>query len=372
MSKLLIIASLADSLVNFRGDLIADIKRRGHEVVTCAPEPEAAMREKLAQQGMNFHAVPMSRTGMNPIADLKLFLALRRLMQAEKPDAVFAYTIKPVVYGHLAARSLGIARRYALITGLGYAFTAAQKSRLRQAVSTVARWLYKVGLLGARAVIFQNPDDKKAFIDLGLIRDKGNIHIVNGSGVNTTHFTPAPLPEAPEFLLIARLLADKGVREYAEAARLVKAKHPEAEFHLVGPRDNNPSAISESELKEWTDGKTIIYHGATNDVRPFIAKASVYVLPSYREGTPRSVLEAMAMGRPIITTDVPGCRETVTHQLNGLLVPAQDAVALAGAMTRLIEEPQLRTQYAAESLMLVATKYDVTLVNRRMLEALEL
>jgi glycosyltransferase involved in cell wall biosynthesis len=215
--------------------------------------------------------------------------------------------------------------------------------------------------------VFQNPDDQKTFLDLGLISRSAETALVNGSGVSLDRFTPSPLPAATDsFLMVARLLRDKGVREYVEAAKLVREDYPSAKFVLIGPRDSNPDAIEATELDDWVSSGVIDYRGELQDVRPALAECAVFVLPSYREGTPRSVLEALATGRAVITTDAPGCRETVDHEINGLLVPVASAAAVAEAMRRLIREPALVTRMSQASLQKARSKYDVKLVNEKM------
>lgn len=370
MSTVLIVAGLAESLLNFRGDLIRAMQARGHTVHAVAPDCDIAFREQLDTAGIHFHPVIMQRSGLNPLADLTTFREIRAVCRAVKPDIVLAYTIKPVAYGLLAARSAGIRRRFALITGTGYTFAEAA-SLPRRLLGGIARLLYKLGLLGVSGVFFQNPDDRDMFIGYGLVGRETPIHMVNGSGVNLAHFAPAPLPEGASFLLVARLLLDKGIREYAAAARQVKRTHPQASFHLVGPTDPSPNAIPESELEGWMKEGVLTYHGVEKDVRPSIAAASVYVLPSYSEGTPRSVLEAMAMGRAVITTDAPGCRETVEEGVNGFLVPPRDSEALAAAMCKLADSAALRAFMGDTSRKRAEGKYDVHEVNRQMLAVLE-
>lgn len=372
MAKVLIIAGLAESLLNFRGSLLKAMQHAGHRVYACAPECDLQIKRRLADAGIEFVSVPMSRAGLNPLEDIATVNAIRRMCLQVRPDAVLAYTIKPVVYGLLAARLAGIQRRFALITGLGYAFTAAQTSFGRRLINVIAQGLYRLGLRDAKGVFFQNPDDKQLFEELGLFPVDTSVTVVNGSGVDTTYFSPEPLPDQPVFLLIARLLADKGVREYAAAAALVQQQYNQARFLLVGPHDPNPSAIGKDELDGWIASGAIDYLGALTDVRPAIKRARVYVLPSYREGTPRSVLEAMAQGRAIITTDAPGCRETVEDGLNGVLVPVRDVQALADAMIRMITDPDQVARMGQYSRQIAVDKYDVHKVNAVMLTAMGL
>lgn len=367
-----VFGSFANSLVNFRGPLMRAMVERGHRVVAIAPRALAVVIDTLAAMGVEYRDVPLKGAGMRVDQDLRAVCALTAMFRELRPDMVLSYTIKPVIYGLLAARLAGVPRRFAMITGLGYTFIG---GGLRaQLAGTAARCLYRLSLRGADRVFFQNPDDRTLFEELRLVRGSEQAVMISGSGVDLDAFRPVPLPTGrPSFLLIARFLREKGIREYVDAARQVRAKYPQATFHLVGWLDKgNPAAISERELRSWIADGVVRYHGQLDDVRPAIAAASVYVLPSYREGTPRSVLEAMAMGRPIVTTDAPGCRATVTHGVNGYLVPVKDAVALAQAMERFVEEPGLIAAMGRESRRIAEEKYDVHRVNGIILEAMGL
>ncbi|OSI13303.1 glycosyltransferase family 4 protein [Neisseria canis] len=372
MKKFLMIAGFAESVVNFRWDLICAVQAKGLEVHIAAPEilQDAPTREKLQAQGFILHNVPMQRTGTNPVEDFKTLLALRQLMQQIKPDYVLAYTIKPVIYGMLAAKSAGVPHRIALITGLGYAFQDSDSSTAKNWIRRITRGLYKQALAATEVTFFQNDDDQKLFSDLGITSPGQRTIVVNGSGVNTEKFSPQPLPEGEEihFLLIGRLLKDKGVREYVEAARKVKQKYPHAVFNMVGFIDINPSAITQAELDQWVSEGTVKFWGKLSDVRPALNACHIFVLPSYREGTPRTVLEAMATGRAIITTDAPGCRQTVDEGYNGFLVPVQSSEKLAEAMERFITQPDLIESMRQASLEIVKTKYDVNIINDFMLQ----
>ena len=304
---------------------------------------------------------------MNPVADFVMAVSLFRLMRKIRPDVVLSYTIKPVIWGTLAAWIARVPKRYALITGLGYAFTGKATGK-RLIIQRIARWLYKCALARATKVFFQNPDDAALFKNLGLVPGHVPIVVVNGSGVDTAHFAPVPLPKGPmSFLLIARLLGDKGIREYVQAASIIRRNHPTVRFDLVGGLDTNPDTIALAEVERWHALGDIIWHGPLDDVRPAIAAAHVYVLPSYREGTPRTVLEAMSMGRAVITTDAPGCRETVVEGINGFLVPVRDGVALANTMKRFIDRQDLVVEMGLTSRRIAEDKYDVHKVNAVML-----
>ncbi|MDN5881511.1 MAG: glycosyltransferase family 4 protein [Nitrosospira sp.] len=241
--------------------------------------------------------------------------------------------------------------------------------RLQRAVLA----LYRHAFGRCTRVLFQNPDDRDEFVARRVV-DGEKCALVNGSGVDLDVFRLTPLPAGGGtiFLLIARLLGDKGIREYAQAAALVRRSYPEARFWLVGPGDPSPDAISETEVKGWEQSGAIEYFGEAADVLPFLEKGAVYVLPSYREGTPRTVLEAMAVGRPVITTDAPGCRETVADGDNGYLVPVRNVEALAEAMCRFLDNPELIKQMGRRSREIAEERFDVHKVNKQMLAAMGL
>lgn len=373
MSKYLIIGSHAEQLLNFRGDLIRHLQSRGHEVLTASPPAESsAVDQRFTSWGVRRIDLVMDRTGVSIVADLRLLSQIRTMLRAEKPDLVLAYTIKPVIYGALAARLAGQPPMVAMITGLGLAFS--EPTSLRQwLVRKFARTLYDWAMRCTQVVIFQNPDDEADFRRHGLLHAHHRVEQTNGSGVNLQRFAAAPLPKQPfRFLMIARLLVDKGVREYIAAASLLRQVYPEIECHLVGPFDPNPAALSQAEIAAATASGTIIHHGFTRDVRPHLDQCHVYVLPSYREGTPRSVLEALAVGRPVITTDAPGCRETVINGLNGLLVPVGSAAPLADAMRHMVELPaEALIAMGAASRQLAESRFDVVAVNGKLATILE-
>lgn len=368
---LLLIGSFAESLVNFRGPLIAAATACGHRVVACAPGGDARLHSRLAELGAEFRPIRLERTGLDPLADLRTLWELMRLMSEIRPDAVLAYTVKPVVYGSIAAWLCRVPEIYSLITGLGYAFVNTGKDG--RITRRIVRALYWISLRMNRKVFFQNQDDQSLFLSLGLLPTKERSVLVNGSGVDIDKFSPEPLADGHVFLLIARLLRDKGVREYVQAARIVKQTYPDAVFLLAGWLDaSNPASIAREELDHWVAEGVIEYLGVLDDVRPALARCSVYVLPSYREGTPRTVLEAMAMGRPVITTDTPGCRETVQDGCNGFLVPVKDSGALAEAMVRMLKTPSLREVFGRRSRELAVQRYDAREVAKVMTAAMGL
>lgn len=365
--KFLLIASLSESLLNFRGPLIAALQARGLQVHVAAPDlpVEDVTRLRLEALGLTVHNTRMRRTGVNPLWDVGTLFSLWLLMRRVQPHYVMGYTIKPVIYGSLAAWLAGVPRRFALVTGLGYAFQGeGQRGRLQALVQR----LYALALSRIDKVFFQNPDDEALFRQRDILAVGTPSCLVNGSGVDVGSFTVVPLPPGPpRFLLIARLLGDKGIREYAQASRRIRAIYPGVRCVLVGWIDSNPDAVTQAELDAWVNEGCIEFLGRLSDVRPAIADCTVYVLPSYREGTPRTVLEAMAMGRAIITTDAPGCRETVVDGDNGFLVPVKSVDALEQAMLKFINDPALAARMGQRARQVAEEKYDVHKVNAVML-----
>jgi glycosyltransferase involved in cell wall biosynthesis len=371
-SRHVLILGVAKTLTNFRGDLIRTMLAAGHRVTAVNDVYDADVATTLASWGVDFHVVPMWRAGMNPFADASTLVALTKLMRDVKPDVYFGYTVKASTLGVIAARMADVPRRVAMVVGLGYAF--GERGGAGRAVARIAATqLYRRALPLADKVIFQNPDDLAYFVDSGLV-SAGKAARVEGSGVDLDHFAVADLPDGPPtFLMLARLLRDKGVREYAEAARMVKRLRPEARFVLAGDTDANPASIARGEVLRWAAEGTLEWHGHVDEVRETIAGSHVGVLPSYhREGIPRASLEMLSVGRALITTDAPGCRETVIDGVNGLLVPPRDPEALAAAILRLIDEPALVARFGAASRRLAETRFDVVSVNARMMEFLGL
>lgn len=363
--RFLIIASYAPSFGRFRGRLIQAINKLERKVHLAAPDltQKDVSTELVDNSHAELHRWSLARAGVNPVRDLASALDIWRIIRLVRPGAVLAYTIKPIVYGLIAARIAGVPRRYALVTGAGFAL-----SGRRTASSVLAIALYRLAFRCATKVFFQNRDDLALFREKGIVTLKSQAVVVNGSGVDLVEFSRRPIPGSPVvFLMIARLLIDKGVREYAAAAKLVKKRWPDARFRLAGWLDDNPSSIGELGLKEIVSDGDVEFLGRLDDVRDELAAASVFVLPSYREGTPRTVLEAMAVGRAIITTDAPGCRETVQDGENGFLVPVGSVDALVEAMHKFLVDQDLVEKMGLSSRELVERKYDVRKVNEMML-----
>jgi glycosyltransferase involved in cell wall biosynthesis len=362
--KFILISPKNRTAWNFRGDLIREIIATGTEVIVTGPDLEGV--EHILELGARFEQVPLRKNGTGILADLKYTWLMWRLMRKEKPDVTLGYTIKPVIYGAIAARLAGVQNINSMVTGGGYLFIT--KSFRAKALKLLATLLYRIGFLCAHKVIFQNLDDMEEFtLQRGLVPIY-KARLVNGSGVNMEHFKPAPYPETITFFMLSRIMYNKGVKEYLEAARLVKLKHPHVRFILLGAVENIQDSMSASELQLYIDDQIVDYFEETPDVRPYYRQCSVYVLPSYREGTPRTVLEAMAMARPIITTNTQGCRDTVLSGLNGFLVPVKDINALAEKMEWFILNPQAIKKMGKESLKMCKEKYDVKKVNGEMMK----
>lgn len=316
--------------------------------------------------------ISLDRTGMNPLHDIISLVSMSQILRRSRPGAVLGLSTKPVIYGSLAAWLAGVPRRYALVAGLGYVFTddGAPQGLKRRALRRLVTLLYRMAFRVCDCVFFHNADDLETFVGHGLL-PRAKAELTTGSGVDLDEFRPAPLPDGPvTFLLIARLLREKGIREYVEAARILRARGVQAQFLLLGDVDSNPGSLKRDEAMSWLSEGLIEWPGEVEDVRPWIARSHVYVLPSWREGVPRSTQEAMAMGRPVITTDAVGCRETVEDGVNGFLVPVRDAAALAAAMLRFIENPALIESMGRESRRLAEERFDVHKINAIILDAM--
>ena len=372
-ASIAIVNGIGDTVVSFRGALVRDLVARGHAVTVSTPVPAEVDPQAVARaiEALGARCVfsPLNRTGINPLSERRARAHYAEFFNGLRPDAVFVSNPKPIFHAIPAARAAGVARRVAMVTGLGYAFTGSSfKARVIRAVATR---LYRSALSDATTVLFQNPDDRDELARRGALMKAPTPRIVAGSGVDVDAFAAMPQPEGPPtFLMVARLLGDKGVREYAEAARTVRAQRPSWRFRLVGWIDANPAAIRSEELDAWVREGSVEFAGRLDDVRGELARASVFVLPSYREGRPKSVLEALASARPVITTDAIGCRETVREGVEGLLVPPRDAQALARACLRLGDDPALRAAMGARARQRAVEQFDVRIVNAVIMEAL--
>lgn len=363
----IVLGTQPEWLINVRGPLIKDLVDAGYRVVCVGSEANARVEGALEQLGAEYRFIDVKRNQIAVWGDIYYFYCIFKLCWAAKPDFVFAYTVKPVIFGILAASLAGVRQAFALVPGLGYVFTG--DTLRHRALQKVVTPLYALSFSRCAKVFFQNQDDRDQFLSF-ISNDKAVI--VHGSGVDLDRFEfSSPRTTPVTFLLIARLIGDKGIREYVEAATIIRNEFPGSRFLLVGPQDPGPSAISDAEIETWRKSGVVEYLGPQEDVRPMLRQCSVYVLPSYREGTPRTVLEAMACGRAVITTDAPGCRETVRHGETGFLVPVKDPVVLAEAMRRFLESPDLIPAMGAKARQFAEEKYDVRLVNRKMISEMQ-
>jgi len=366
MKSIIVLGTIPSSLCNFRGELVKSLSVNNN-VICIASDATPDELNKIRSLGCSYLDVPVKRSGLNPIDDIRYVITLFKLFKKVEPDILISYTIKPVIWGGLSARFCR-ANFYALITGLGFAFHG--KSLQRRALTKLVVFLYTLALKNSKAVIFQNIDNCNTFVEKRII-EPSKAYVVNGSGVDSKKYNVENLPRGNiKFLCISRLLGEKGLREYAEAAKIVKSKFPDVGFNLVGPEDSSPDAIPLNEVNSWSD--YIDYKGSTDDVRPYIKDSHVYVLPSYHEGLPRSTLEAMSMGRPVLTTNAVGCKETVEESINGFKVSVKSSEMLAKKMIWFIENSDQIGKMGIESRKMAENKFDVHKVNKEMLKIMEI
>lgn len=359
-----IVANTTWNIVNFRLSLIKSLLAANYQVLVIAPVDEFTAQLNGIRQVALTKLKPKSK---NPINDFLLCRELYQIYQKEQPALILHYTIKPNIFGNFAARCAGIST-ISTLTGLGYTFLHGSFTQ------KIIRQLYKMALEKSKRLVFHNPDDLALFTKNQLVKSQQGM-VIAGSGVNTKHFALAYKEDTTKFvfLFVGRLLYDKGIEEFVLAANEVCKMTANTEFHIVGQLNAaNPAAVAETQLKKWLSNKRIKYHGSTNDVRPFLKATNVFVLPSYREGMPRAVLEAMASGKPIITTDTAGCRDTVEEGRNGWLVPVKDADALAHAMLKIYQLDQQKIAKMGErSRELVLQKFDESIIVAKYLELIK-
>jgi glycosyltransferase involved in cell wall biosynthesis len=343
--------------------------RKGYSITCYVPLKECNEINNLKSLGVVIRDIKLDRTGMNPIKDLNLIISLIRLLKNDTPDIVLNYTIKPTIYGSLAAKISGIKDIYSVITGLGYSFY--KETFKQRVINLFVKDMLRISLRLNKKVFFLNQDDKNLFSEL-KITHKAITTVINGSGIVLSgegiplelYEVNRPKVEPVTFLMAARFYKEKGILEYLKACQILKSKGLKARFLLAGAPDSNPRSFSENEIRQIALKSNVEVLGWVDDIRSVIKDSSVFVLPSYREGLPRSSLEAMAMGRPIITTDAPGCRETVINGLNGYLVPPKNEAALAAAMEKFILHPEIIEPMGRESRLLAEKKFDVKKINK--------
>lgn len=370
--RILLLSSLDSSLTNFRGDFIKSLVSNGYEVYAGAPEFTSENHKKIKILGAIPIQYNLQRTGLNPFRDFKTILELKKLISDNKIDLVFPYTVKPVVYGSIAA-NMNNTPVISLITGLGFAFTGLTfKARLLQRLN---EFLYKISIRKNKIIVFQNSDDYQLFLDRKIISKKQKVEFVSGSGVNLKWFKTRVnenVSDTISFIIVSRLIKEKGIDLYMEAAQKLKVKFPKAKFHIIGAPGNSPSSIKSEKLNKFHKNGTIVFHGSQNNVSEHLFKRDIFVLPTYyREGIPRSILEALSVGMPIITTNTPGCKETVINGKNGFLVKPQNLDELIKAMEYFLVNKEKIKEMGINSRRYAEERFDVNIINKDLLKMID-
>ena len=374
--KIVMIGTVASSFLGFRADLIKALLAKSYTVYAFTSE----YREEELSEIETLGAIPityeLNRGGINPFTDIKSTYKLSKKIKNISPDLVFSYFSKPVIFGTIAAKIAKVPKVIGMLEGLGYIFTEQPKatSKKTQLIKSVQVLLYKIALPQLDKIIFLNPDDPKDLLDKHAIRVK-EVEVLGGIGLNLEGYSYTSIyPSQPTFIFVGRLLAEKGIHDYIAAARIVKDKYTDTKFIVLGSIDKKAlGALTEADLKQFTEANIVEHPGHVNNVPEWIANSSVFVLPSYyREGVPRSTQEAMAIGRAVITTDVPGCRETVIDGVNGFLVEKWNPQALAEKMIYFIEHPEEIKKMGYESYKIAQDKFDAHKVNKRLINMLGL
>lgn len=363
--KMVLLSGSGDTVVWFRLEFLEQFMDQSFKVYVIAPDIRPELKKELDIRGIDFIFIKLKRKGFDLVNLVQTIAELIKIYNRIQPNIIFIYTHKAILAGSLAARLSGFSNLYSLITGTGHLFD--NRTYKQKLIKILGSLLLRLSLKFNRIIFFQNPDDKKLFIKNKIINSNKSI-VVNGSGVNLQKFNPEPLPSSPIFMTMARLIKSKGLIEYAKSAKEVKKTYPEARFLLYGYPDFHSDSISENDIiNNWYKEYGVEYCGYAEDPKAAIKECSVFVLLSYKEGTPRVNLEAMALGRPIITTDASGCRETVINNVNGFLVPKYDYLETSRAMKLLIDR-NLQSKMGAESRSLCESKFDVYDVNQILLK----
>ncbi len=366
--KILIIGGKAWSIINFRGDLIKRLKKRGYEVTAVASEASNSELNQLKNIGINYIDAQLKTNTISIFKDAVYLKNLKKIISNINPNIIISYTLKPIIYSGLAIILNKKIFFFPLFTGLGSIFNT--NKIFFYPLKIILIFLSKLVLRKAKVLIFQNSDNLEYFNKL-KIASKVQKVVIDGSGVDINYFNYEPLKNHDiTFLLIARLLKDKGILEYIEAAKKIKSSNKSVNFNLIGPKDNSHNRVDFDYIKHHHDKGTINYLGFKNNVKPFIAESHVFVLPSYHEGLPRSVLEAMSMGRPIITTEVPGCKETVINKENGFLIPSKNVNILIEKMSWFINNKDKIPKMGKKSRNLVEKKFSTEKVNNKFIKLL--
>ena len=375
MTKIILIGTIADSFLFFRADLISELLKKNCKVYAFTSSYDEKELEKIKELGAVPVSYTLSRGGLNPLTDIKMMYRLSRQIKILAPDMVLSYFAKPVIFGTLAAKLAKVPKVIGMLEGLGYAFTEQPKglSKKTQLIKKIQVMLYTISLPQLNTLIFLNPDDPKDLLDAHSIKVK-NVEILGGIGLNLNNYSYQSIKDIHlpiKFLFIGRLIKEKGIHDFISAAKIVKEKYPKTVFTILGTTDPaSLGGLQQSELDDLISSDIINYPGQVDNVQQWLGDSHVFVLPSYREGVPRSTQEAMAIGRPIITTDVPGCRETVVDGINGFLVGKWKPQALADKMIHFIENPEQIEKMGYESYKIAQEKFDVNKVNQRLLNIL--
>lgn len=367
--KAVIAMRCASTTYVHRRSLMQFARAAGWDIVPIADCKEGAESvEKLRGLGFELHHIPVNQKSLNPLSDLRLLISTYRLLRRLRPQVFHGFTIKPIIYGLIAARLARVPVRIASLTGLGHAFVSAPAW-----LTSIASMLFRLALKNAHIVFFENRDDRDFFVARGIV-DEGRTRLIAGSGVDVDHFRPelSEVRNDGRFtaLYVGRLLVEKGAREFLKAARLARSQGLQVDFEVVGDIDiGHPSSLTRTEIEAAVACGDIQWHGAVEDVRPLIKKAGVVVLPSYREGTPLSLLEAAAMARPIIAADAPGCREPVVDGETGLLVPPGNPAAIVEAVALLARRPEAASEMGRKGRALMERRFASRIVYAEVLAA---
>ncbi len=384
METIFVIVGEAKSLINFRLDMMKHFIKAGYNVVALAPNADDVIKRVLAQNSIKYEQISMNRSSLNFIECIKLTRQIKGIIRRYKPSGLIAFTIKPVIFGSIAASQCAVKNIIPVITGLGYTFIG--NSIFKRLLQFIIVSLYKFAFRKIKVALFQNTDNRDLFVQKGIV-DIKKTHIIRGSGVNMEHFKYCPLPEEPSFLFIGRLIKDKGIIEFINASIETKQKYPNTTFSVVGGVDKNPTSITQEQFELLKQENKITFYGKQDDVRKYIKAANVVVLPSYSEGTPRSILEGMAMGRAVIVADSVGCRETIFLNdtakkqrqngekviigENGIMVDVANSKALADAFELMIKNRQIIKDMAKKSYEFAKKYYDVNEVNADILAQIQ-
>ena len=362
--KIILLSGSGDTVAWFRLDFLNEFLLRSYKVYVLAPDIRDDLKPELINMGIEFIEIKLERKGFNVLNLISSVFELASLFKEIQPNIIFSYTHKAILSGSLAAKISGFSNTFSMVTGTGHIFD--NQTKKEKVIKFIGSLALRIALRFNKLVFFQNPDDQALFLKNNIVLSQ-KTKLVNGSGVNIDKFSLSPLPSEPIFLCMARLIKSKGLEEFARAAKRVKKLYPEARFILYGYPDDHPDSIDENEIiSNWLNDFGVEYFGYAENPIDAIKECSVFVLLSYKEGTPRVVLEAMAMGRPIITTDAPGCRETVKNGVNGFLVPRFDDLEAANAMTKLLSA-ELRKEMGKESRKFCESKFNVLDVNKTLL-----